>query len=55
MTRSKSRVGVAGTAASLNELELLDASFLRERIDALGLKQWWLAEQIGVDRKTVPH
>lgn len=27
--------------------------FLKNRVHELGLKQWWLAEQVGVDRKTV--
>jgi DNA-binding Xre family transcriptional regulator len=31
----------------------LNSIFLKNRIAELGLKQWWLAEQIGVDRKTV--
>lgn len=31
----------------------LDDSALRNRVAALGLKQWWLAEQVGVDRRTV--
>lgn len=32
---------------------LLNSSYLKNRIVELGLKQWWLAEQVGVDRKTV--
>jgi DNA-binding Xre family transcriptional regulator len=32
---------------------LLNHIFLKNRIAELGVKQWWLAEQIGVDRKTV--
>lgn len=32
---------------------LLNSEFLSRRIQELGFKQWWLAEQIGVDRKTV--
>lgn len=32
---------------------LLDHVFLKNRVTELGIKQWWLAEQIGVDRKTV--
>lgn len=32
---------------------LLNHIFLKNRMTELGLKQWWLAEQIGVDRKTV--
>lgn len=31
----------------------LDHVFLKNRVHELGLKQWWLAEQVGVDRKTV--
>lgn len=31
----------------------LDSARLRNRIAELGLKQWWLAEQLQVDRKTV--
>ena len=32
---------------------LLNHVFLKNRIAELGIKQWWLAEQVGVDRKTV--
>ncbi len=32
---------------------LLNSIFLKNRIAELGIKQWWLAEQVGVDRKTV--
>lgn len=32
---------------------LLNSTFLKNRVVELGLKQWWLAEQVGVDRKTV--
>ncbi len=32
---------------------LLNHVFLKNRIAELGIKQWWLAEQIGVDRKTI--
>lgn len=31
----------------------LNATALRNRIAELGLRQWWLAEQLGVDRRTV--
>ncbi len=31
----------------------LNSAWLRHRIAELGLRQWWLAEQIGVDRRTV--
>ena len=32
---------------------VLNSAWLRNRVAELGLKQWWLAEQIGVDKKTV--
>lgn len=32
---------------------IINLSFFKNRIVELGFKQWWLAEQIGVDRKTV--
>lgn len=35
------------------DLLILNIAFLKNRIAELGLKQWWLAEQVGVDRKTV--
>lgn len=31
----------------------LNATAVRKRVAALGLRQWWLAEQLGVDRRTV--
>jgi hypothetical protein len=31
----------------------LNSTWLRNRVAELGLRQWWLAEQVGVDRKTV--
>jgi len=31
----------------------LNSAWLRNRVAELGLKQWWLAEQLGVDKKTV--
>jgi tetratricopeptide (TPR) repeat protein len=31
----------------------LDTHYLVERIEVLGLKQWWIARELGVDRKTV--
>lgn len=31
----------------------LNASWLRNRVAELGLRQWWLAEQLGVDRRSV--
>ncbi|MEK7358189.1 MAG: helix-turn-helix transcriptional regulator, partial [Bdellovibrionota bacterium] len=34
-------------------MSFLNSVFLKNRIAELGIKQWWLAEQIGVDRKTV--
>lgn len=33
--------------------QTLNIVFLKNRLQELGLKQWWLAEQLGVDRKTV--
>ncbi len=36
-----------------NKEILLNSIFLKNRIAELGIKQWWLAEQVGVDRKTV--
>lgn len=32
---------------------ILNSIFLKNRVTELGLKQWWLAEQVAVDRKTV--
>lgn len=32
---------------------ILNSSFLRDRLTELDIKQWWLAEQVGVDRKTI--
>lgn len=32
---------------------ILNSAWLRNRVAELGLKQWWLAEQVGVDKKTV--
>lgn len=32
---------------------ILNSIFLKNRVAELGIKQWWLAEQVGVDRKTV--
>lgn len=32
---------------------ILNSVFLKNRLAELGIKQWWLAEQVGVDRKTV--
>ncbi len=31
----------------------INAAALRNRVAELGLRQWWLAEQLGVDRRTV--
>ncbi len=31
----------------------LNSIYLKNRVAELGIKQWWLAEQVGVDRKTV--
>jgi tetratricopeptide (TPR) repeat protein len=36
-----------------NKEIVLNCIFLKNRIVELGIKQWWLAEQVGVDRKTV--
>ena len=36
-----------------NSEVILNPIFLKNKIAELGIKQWWLAEQIGVDRKTV--
>jgi tetratricopeptide (TPR) repeat protein len=32
---------------------ILNSVFLKNRVAELEIKQWWLAEQVGVDRKTV--
>ena len=32
---------------------VLNSAWLRNRVAEHGLKQWWLAEQVGVDKKTV--
>jgi DNA-binding Xre family transcriptional regulator len=32
---------------------ILNSIFLKNKVTELGIKQWWLAEQVGVDRKTV--
>lgn len=37
----------------MNAPPTLNPTALRRRIAALGLRQWWLAEQLGVDRRTV--
>ncbi|MCX6117259.1 MAG: tetratricopeptide repeat protein [Proteobacteria bacterium] len=37
----------------MNESVLINATYFRNRLSELGLKQWWVADQIGVDRKTV--
>ena len=31
----------------------LNTHYLVRRIEVLGLKQWWVAKEVGVDRKTV--
>ena len=44
----------APDARPVNEPTLpLNSTYVRNRIAELGLRQWWLAEQIGVDRRTV--
>lgn len=47
------RADRAAAAPSSPQPLTLDDSALRNRVAALGLKQWWLAEQAGVDRRTV--
>jgi DNA-binding Xre family transcriptional regulator len=42
-----------GKESEFEKKLLLNSVFLKNRISELGIKQWWLAEQIGVDRKTV--
>lgn len=42
-----------GVKLKRNKEILLNPVFLKNRILELGIKQWWLAEQVGVDRKTV--
>ena len=37
----------------MEETLRLNSDWLRNRLVALGLTQWWVAEQIGVDRRTV--
>lgn len=37
----------------MDESLQLDGTWVRNRMVALGLTQWWVAEQIGVDRRTV--
>ncbi len=37
----------------MSPLLQLNATRLRNRVAELGLRQWWLAEQLGVDRRTV--
>jgi tetratricopeptide (TPR) repeat protein len=36
-----------------NDMHLINLTFLENRLGELGLKNWWVAEAIGVDRKTV--
>ena len=36
----------------MSPLLQLNATWLRNRVAELGLRQWWLAEQLGVDRRT---
>ena len=44
----------AGAAAVATEDPVpLNSAWLRNRVAELGLKQWWLADQLGVDKKTV--
>lgn len=37
----------------VNNIHLINLTFLENRIGELGLKNWWVAEYIGVDRKTL--
>jgi DNA-binding Xre family transcriptional regulator len=37
----------------MRDARMLNVAFFADRLRNLQLKQWWLAEQIGVDRKTV--
>ena len=37
----------------MQETLTINSAWLRDRLAALGLTQWWVAEQIGVDRRTV--
>src|SRR5215471_5282281 len=37
----------------MRDTRLLNVAFFTDRIRDLQIKQWWLAEQIGVDKKTV--
>lgn len=43
--------GPAKAMAESDEL-ILNSIYLKNRIAELGIKQWWLAEQVDVDRKT---
>lgn len=38
---------------ALNDTNLINITFLENRLGELNLKNWWVAEAIGVDRKTV--
>lgn len=42
-----------GLSAKMKKDLLLNSIFLKNRLIENGIKQWWLAEQVGVDRKTV--
>src|SRR4030095_9728316 len=37
----------------MQETLTINSACVRDRLAALGLTQWWVAEQIGVDRRTV--
>jgi tetratricopeptide (TPR) repeat protein len=43
----------AAVAVATDATVPLNSAWLRNRVAELGLKQWWLAEQLGVDKKTV--
>lgn len=47
------RAFVLASGQIFMKLMTLNIVFLKNRLQELGLKQWWLAEQMGVDRKTV--
>ena len=37
----------------MRDIRLLNVAFFTDRLRDLQIKQWWLADQIGVDKKTV--
>ncbi len=52
MPRTSIRTGSA-TKDTADLVLPLDTGFLRRRFKDRGLKQWWVAERVGVDRRTV--